>query len=307
MTNVDANRPPAGARNRRLSRSLYPLFLLPAGIYLLLLAFYPFLNLILMSLSDVTSANVVKGNWPFTGFDNLYSLLDLGDFRTALPNTLIYVAIVLTVGMVGGLVAAFLLQKSNFLAGIVLSLMVFTWAMPPVVLGSLWKFFLLPNGLINTVASQFRSGETSILWLVTQNLALVSVALVNSWATIPFTALVFRAGLMDIPKELLEASEVDGATTWQQLFRIKLPLLLPVTLILTILTVVYAFRSFDFIYVMTYGGPGVSTTTLPFLSYRLTFVNYRFGQGSAVALLTIAVVAVLAVVYVRVTRGVEAK
>jgi multiple sugar transport system permease protein len=260
-----------------------------------------------MSLSDVSAANVVRGNWPFTGLQNVYSLLELNDFRQAVPNTLLYVAIVLSVGLVGGLGAAFLLQRAGFLAGIVLSLMVFTWAMPPVVLGSLWKFLLLPEGLVNAVASQLGLIQRPVFWLVVQNLALVSVALVNSWAILPFTALVFRAGLLDIPRELLEASEVDGATPMQQLFWIKLPLLLPVTLILTILTVVYAFRSFDFIYVMTYGGPGISTTTLPFLSYRLTFVNYRFGLGSAVALLTIAVVAVLAILYVRITRRAESK
>lgn len=297
----------SGQWTRWLRLPPYPLFLLPAAVYLLLLALYPFLNLVMMSLSEVSAANVVQGNWPFTGLDNVYSLLALNDFLQAVPNTLIYVAIVVGLGMVGGLGSAVVLQRPGVLSGIVLGLMVFTWAMPPVVLGSLWKFLLLPKGLINAVVGGLGLINEPVLWLVNRNLALVSVALVNAWAILPFTALVFRAGLLDIPVEMLEAARVDGASEWQQFLFVKLPLLLPVALILLILTVVYAFRSFDFIYVMTYGGPGISTTTLPFLSYRLTFVNFRFGQGSAVALLTIAVVAVLAVAYVRVTRRAEGK
>lgn len=90
-------------------------------------------------------------------------------------------------------------------------------------------------------------------------------------------------------------------------FEIKMPLLLPITLILTVLTVVYAFRSFDFIYVMTYGGPGVASTTLPFLSYRLSFINYKYALGAGVAVFTVVIVFVLAFVYVRALRRTEEK
>jgi multiple sugar transport system permease protein len=270
----------------------------------MLLALYPFVNLVWMSLSSVTPLNIVHGSWPFIGLANFRSLFHLGDFLLAFKNTLIFVAIVVGVGMLGGLGAATLLQAKGRLSALGLALMVFTWAMPPVVLGSLWKFLLLPGGLVNTVLDLFGS-RPGPLWLVQENIVLVSVALVNSWAVIPFGALVYRAALIDIPVELLDASAVDGATRFQLFTRIKLPLLLPITLILTVLTVVYAFRSFDFIYVMTYGGPGTISTTLPFLSYRLSFINYKYALGASVAVFTVLVVLVLAVVYVRALRRTE--
>jgi len=287
-----------------LSRRVYLIYIIPAGIYLLLLALYPFVNLLWMSLSNVTTLNIVRGSWPFRGLSNFVALGHLSDFVLAFRNTLVFVLIVVSVGMLGGLGAATLLQVKGRLSAVGLGLMVFTWAMPPVVLGSLWKFLLLPGGLVNSILATLHLSKGP-LWLVQENLVLVSVALVNSWAVIPFSALVYRAALIDIPVELLDASSVDGATPVQRFLRIKMPLLLPITLILTVLTVVYAFRSFDFIYVMTYGGPGVASTTLPFLSYRLSFINYKYSLGASVAVFTVVIVFILAFVYVRALRRTE--
>lgn len=284
---------------------VYLLFVVPGAVFLLVLALYPFVNLVWMSLSDVTTLNIVRGSWPFTGLANFRALLRLPDFLLGLKNTLVFVAIVVAIGMLGGLGAAVLLQRRGRLSAIGLGLMVFMWAMPPVVLGSLWKFLLLPDGLVNAIVTALHIAPKGPLWLVQRNLVLVSVALVNSWAVVPFGALVYRAALVDIPLDLLDAASVDGASTFQRFLRIKLPLLMPITLILTVLTVVYAFRSFDFIYVMTYGGPGVASTTLPFLSYRLSFINYKYALGATVAVITVLIVLVLAVVYVRALRRTE--
>jgi len=132
---------------------------------------------------------------------------------------------------------------------------------------------------------------------VTSPLALVSVGLVNSWAVVPFSALVYRAAMLDIPSDEIEAAEVDGAARHQEVRYIVLPHLRPTTVVLVVLIVVYAFRSFDYIYVMTDGGPGTSTTTLPFLSYMEAFVSFQYGVGSAAAVLAICVVFALALVY----------
>lgn len=294
-------------KGSRIHRPPYFLFVLPAAVFLLLLSLYPFMNLVWMSLSDVTAKNIVRGAWHFIGLSNFRALLHLSDFALAFKNTLLYVVIVVGIGMLGGLGAATLLQARGRFSAIGLALMVFTWAMPPVVLGSLWKFLLLPHGLLNSVLLALHIVGKAPFWLVQSNLVLVSVALVNSWAVIPFGALVYRASLMDIPEELMDAAAVDGASPFQRFFFVKLPLLIPITLILTVLTVVYAFRSFDFIYVMTYGGPGTASTTMPFLSYRLSFLNYKYGVGAAVAVLTVLIVFVLAFLYVRATRRTEEK
>jgi len=125
---------------------------------------------------------------------------------------------------------------------------------------------------------------------------------VTVWVTVPFAAVVFRAGLMDLPMEVLEAAEIDGAGRWQSFWRITLPLLRPVVLVLAVLIVVYAFRSFDLLYAMTQGGPGTSSTTLPYLAYKEAFQQFDFSTGAAVAVISLMIVSVLAAVYVRVSH-----
>jgi multiple sugar transport system permease protein len=175
--------------------------------------------------------------------------------------------------------------------------MVFSWALPGLINGVAWRFLLDPRGMVDTILSVFRVAP--IYWLVDGRLPLVSVALVNAWTVVPFATLVFRAALLDMPSEVLAAAEVDGARPRQVVRYIVLPLLRPTILVLTVLSLLYAFKSFDFIYIMTFGGPGTASTTLPFLSYRLAFEIYKWSDGAAVALITVALVGVMAVLYLR--------
>jgi multiple sugar transport system permease protein len=122
---------------------------------------------------------------------------------------------------------------------------------------------------------------------------------------VPFATIVYRAALLDVPRELIEAAAVDGAVPGQIIRHIILPMLRPVMIVLAVITVVYAFRSFDFIYIMTSGGPGTVSTTLPFLAYRLAFQSYRYSLGAATAIVTVAIVLVLAMVYLRQVRQEE--
>ncbi len=292
---------------RKKEKLPYAVFLVPVIIYLIFLSFYPMINLLEMSVSKVAPSNIVHGTWPFVGFSNFARILKQSDFAHAFGHTLVFVVVVVGVGMIGGLISAAMLQRTGKLSKLALSFMVFTWAMPPVVLGSLWKFLLLPDGLVNAVILGLHATRAPILWLIHSPLVLVSVALVNSWAVIPFTTMVYRAAMIDIPIDLIDAASIDGANTAQRFFFVKLPLLMPITLILAVLTIVYAFRSFDFIYVMTKGGPGTASTTLPYLSYIDSFVKFEYSSGATVAVITILVVAVLAFLYVRTTRNIEEK
>lgn len=141
----------AAAGSAGHERLKYAFFLIPATIFLFALAGYPFVDLIRMSLSNVSASNIVHGAWPLIGFDTFGKLFLLAEFGQAFGNTLVYVLIVVVMRMVGGLCAAVILQQRSRLAGFGIGLMVFTWAMPPVVPGSLWKFLLLPHGLVNAV------------------------------------------------------------------------------------------------------------------------------------------------------------
>jgi len=292
---------PRGRRSRWNGRGL---FLLPAGLYLAALTFYPLEELVRMSLSRVTP-EVLYQPWPFVGLDEFGRAVSTADFRDALLNTLVYVTVVTLSGLVGGLLSALILWRSTPLASFVLGVIVFVWAMPPLVNGSVWRFLLDQRGLIDSVLVTFHL--PAVLWLVEGKLPLISVALVNSWVAVPFATIVYRAALLDIPQELMEAAAMDGAVPRQIIQHIVLPLLRPVMIVLGVVTVVYAFRSFDFIYIMTSGGPGTVSTTLPFLAYRLAFQSYRYSVGAATALVAVAIVLVLAFIYIRQVRAEERK
>lgn len=255
-----------------------------------------------MSVSAVTSATLSL-DWVFVGWQNFVTGWQQGDTQNATVNTAIFVVIVTLLGLIGGFFAAVALRADTKASAILLGLMVFVWALPPVVNGSVWKFLLGDNGLFNSVLHL--SGLGSIPFLYDSHFALLSVALVNSWAIIPFNALVFRAAILGIPGEVFEAAKLDGAKPWQEIRHIMMPSVKPTTLVLVVLTIVYAFRSFDFIYVMTYGGPGTTTNTLPFLGYLQAFVRYDFGLGSSTAVIAVLFVIVLAVIYARSVRKEE--
>jgi multiple sugar transport system permease protein len=295
---VRSERRRSGTRRKKLA------FALPAGVFLLIFSLFPLAQLARMSVSDVT-VRTLNSSWDFVGIDNFVGSAAQGSLFPALSNTIVFVVIVTILGLVGGLAAAILLSTSNWLSAFVLGLMVFIWALPPVVNGSVWKFLLGDAGLINTVVTGIGLSQDSIPFLYDDRFALLSVAVVNSWAVIPFNALVFRAGILGISIETFEAARIDGANRWQEIWHMIIPAVRPTTLVLAVLTIVYAFRSFDFIFVMTYGGPGVATNTLPFLSYLQAFVRFDFGMGAATAVISVLLVIVLAVIYARSVRAEE--
>jgi multiple sugar transport system permease protein len=278
------------------------LFLLPAAVFLLTLALYPFVELLRMSVSQVDSDNIFQP-WPFIGLSGVEQAVATADFRSAAVNTVIYVVLVVGVSLLGGLAAAIVLWRGGRAAGFTLALMVFGWALPGLINGTAWRFLLDKRGMVDTILGFFHVAP--VYWLVDGRLPLISVALVNAWAVVPFATLVFRAALLDIPTDVLASADVDGARPWQAIRYIVLPLLRPCTLVLGLLTLVYAFKSFDFIYIMTFGGPGTASTTLPFLSYHVAFEIYRYSQGAAIALVTVAIVLVMALVYLRQVRREE--
>src|SRR5579884_160342 len=172
----------ASARRLRLHGKGW--FLVPAVVYLAAMTFFPMFELVRMSLSHVTPEVLYKP-WPFAGLDEFQKALGTPDLREALINTLVYVSVVLVGGLLGGLLAALVLWRSTPLTSFVFGVIVFVWAMPPLVNGSVWRFLLDQRGLVDSLLVAVHL--PAVLWLVNGKLPLVSVALVNAWVAIPFT------------------------------------------------------------------------------------------------------------------------
>lgn len=282
--------------HRRIFSKLPILYLVPTLAVLITFAAYPMFVLVRMSLSEVGPSNII-GEWPFVGFDNFAQVLGGSEVWASTWRTAFIAAFLLCSNLIIGFLAASVLAVQRRLTSIVLGIMVFVWALPPLVSGSLWKFLLDDAGAVNGILSLV--GIPAVSWLSEPNLALWSVGAVIAWASLPFSILIIRGGLLAIPIDVLEAAALDGAGYWRTRFQIVLPLLRPTLWILGILTVLYAFKSFDFFYVLTRGGPGTVTSTLPVQSYNEAFSNFAMSTGATIAVISMLFVLLIAIPYVR--------
>jgi multiple sugar transport system permease protein len=142
----------------------------------------------------------------------------------------------------------------------------------------------------------------TIAWVSYPKLALISLMIYTIWFSFGFTTLLFMAGLTEIPKETVEATHLDGASTWQRIRWVILPLLAPTTLFVVVVNTINAFQAFTQIYALTRGGPLNGTTTLTYLIYQLSFQYFHFGQASSAATLFFLLVGLLVLIQFRVAR-----
>jgi multiple sugar transport system permease protein len=304
-----SNRGRKGSGRRRPRRSLSRIgvnavFTGPAVVLLSVMSLYPIYILVRMSLSDVTISNIV-GYWPFIGLHNFITVFGSSAFQSVIEQTLFFVILVLITTMVAGLVVALALRSSRGFPLVTQTTLILVWTLPPVIVGALWKFLLSSQGAINQTLMSLGLIHRAIPFLSQPSTALAAVAAVTIWVGIPFAGLVIKSAILDVSPEILDAAKVDGASGFQVLTRIIIPMIRPTLLILGVLTVVAAFKAFDLIYTMTSGGPGTSSATIPYLGYVTAFQTYQFGQAGAISVVAMVIVLILAVGYILAVRQEE--
>jgi multiple sugar transport system permease protein len=297
---------PTGRRPRRwMSRiGVNAVFIGPALVLLSVMSLYPIYILVRMSLSNVTISNIV-GYWPLIGLQNFVTVFSSSAFQSVLEQTLFFVIFVLITTMAAGLVVAIALRSSRGFPLVTQTTLILVWTLPPVIVGELWKFLLSSQGAVNQTLMSLGLIHRAIPFLSQPSTALAAVAAVTVWVGIPFAGLVIKSAVLDVSPEILDAAKVDGANGFQVLTRIILPMIRPTLLILGVLTVVAAFKAFDLIYTMTRGGPGTSSTTIPYLGYVTAFQTYQFGQAGAISVVAMVIVLILAVGYILAVRQEE--
>lgn len=278
------------------------LFVVPAIVLMAAFTIYPIVNLFQMALSNVGASNVL-GDWDWAGLSNFGPVLSGPEFWQSLRVTVVFSLLILAVNLVLGFVFANLLAARSLDAVFTQGLMIFVWALPPVVNGNIWRFLFANDGAANRVLGY--AGIDPVNWLGDPVLALVTLSFIACWASLPFSVVIYRAALLAIPTEVYDAGAVDGASVWQIRLRIVIPLLRPTILILAILNLMYGFRSFEYVYIVTSGGPGDATATLPYLAYREAFQTFDFSAGAVVAILGMLAVGALGIAYLRATRKEE--
>ncbi len=232
-------------------------------------------------------------------------------FVAALSRSLLWVGGSVGIKVVLGIAVALLLN-SQFLAGrrIYRTLVIIPWAIPWAMSSMMWAWTLNSQfGLVNSILLKLHIVDKPVTFLTTAKSAFLTTMVVDAWVGLPFMIIMFLSGLQSIPDDLYEAATVDGASDWTKFVRITLPLLKPVILTTSLLSLVWTFNSFDIIWVLTRGGPIRATETLPIAIYNVAFLLTRFGgigKASAMTMAQVALVTVISVFYIRtLRRGVE--
>jgi multiple sugar transport system permease protein len=300
--------PRSGPRANPLRRLGPYLFLAPALVFVALTMLYPVYTNVRMSLHDVNVGTFLSGDQPFVGLANYRTLLDDPGFRKAARLSAVFTASSLVFQFLIGFALALFFNRPFPGNGLLRALILLAWMLPTVVSGSLFRWQLDGDfGVVNFALQRLGLLETSRYWLIEPGTALPGTIIANIWVGVPFNMVLLLAGLQNIPLDLYEAASIDGAGGWQRFRAITLPLMRPVALSVLLLGLIYTFKVFDLIYVMTGGGPVDASTVLPIYAFQLTFQFFRFGQGAAAATILLLALLPVAALYLWVSRREEVR
>ncbi|PZF94917.1 carbohydrate ABC transporter permease [Micromonospora deserti] len=298
-----APRPHGRRRGQRSRHWAAFAFLAPLIAYLTAFYAYPLYRNIELSVHDYTPRAFVQGNPRFVGLDNYLDIFTNDTFVQALRNTAVFTLGSIALQYALGLALAVFFHRNFRLAGVLRAMFLVPWLLPLIVSASTWSWMLnSENGIVNAALQAFGIGQ--INWLTSPDTSLLAVTIANIWLGVPFNLVILYAGLQNIPKDLYEAAGLDGATPWQQFWRVTVPLLRPVSAITLLLGLIYTLKVVDIIWIMTTGGPADASTTLAVWSYREAFGSGQpdFSPAAAVGNLLILIALVAGLAYVRLQR-----
>jgi multiple sugar transport system permease protein len=285
-------------RGRAVGGLLRGMPLLPAAVLLAVFLAGPIAYCVYYAFTDMQLTGASGTH--FVGFDNFTRAFGDSDFVNAVVLTLVFVVGSAVVGQnTLGLALAVLMEKATRPVRAVTSTVVIAaWVLPEVVAGYLMYAFFFQQGSLNAILRGLHLPQQN--WLYT--LPILAVCLANVWRGTAFSMLVYSAALNDVPQELVEAAEVDGAGPWQRLWRVTLPVIRRSVMTNLMLITLQTLSVFGLIYTMTRGGPGNKTETLPVFMYQQAFTSSLIGYGTAVALVLLVVGALFSVVYIRMLK-----
>lgn len=276
------------------------LYILPAIVFLLAFAAYPTIFGINISLRTWILYYPQWGT-PFVGLSNYFDILTSQQFQVALQLTLQYVVLSVILTFIIGFAEAYLLDRVSFRGKeIVTTLLIIPLTITPVVVGFSWKFMFKEDFGLITAWFLPSLGLKVPTILGSPTLSFWGVLIAEVWSQAPLVFLICTAGFNSLPKTPYEAAMLDGASSWQTLRSITLPLLQPVILIAILLRTIDAFKVFDTIWIMTTGGPGIATTTLNVLGYETAFESYNMGEASALGIIMLYISLALTMIFIRV-------
>lgn len=257
------------------------MFLAPAAVILVVALLYPIGYMIYASFLDWNPSQRI-GEAEFVGLRNYINLLGDESFRESLSVTLKFASIVVFLEMLVGVGLALLLDRNIRGMSMLRTLFILPMMIAPIVVGLMWRYMYHPTvGIFNRTLEAL--GFESIPWLSNGSWAFTSVIIADVWQWTPFIFILSLAALQSLPQSALEAARIDGATGWQQIWHIKLPLMMPVLIVTCLLRLIDAFKVLEVVLVLTNGGPGLSTEILSLRISRTASEFRELGEAAAMS------------------------
>lgn len=262
----------------------------PAIALLLVVILFPVFWALFTSVHEFT---LLAPNFDtFTGIENYANAIGDPAFRHSLGLTAFFVAAVVLFEFALGFLVALMLNSVERFKPIYYGILLCPLLMNPVIVGLIWRMFLHPSlGIVNYLLTVV--GLEPVNWLGSTQVAIWTIIMVDIWHQVSFMIVLLLAGLSALPKEPYEAARVDGASVFQSFLYITLPLMLPVIIVTLLIRMIFAVKTYDLIYIMTRGGPGVSTDLVSYSIYRTAFVSLDIGEASAMSAILLVLILVL--------------
>ena len=289
-------------KRRGLSdNALKRILLAPAVLIIIALVIYPFLWAVYLSFHEYSILYPATPEW--VGVENYNSILgDPGIWaRFSFTGRFVFVAVLIELLL--GFSIAYFLQSNFKKRGVWVTILLVPMMLSPVIVGLFWKYILSNNwGVINWFISSVLHME-QINWLSTKEWGFWAIVIVDVWMYTPFVMLLSLAGLSAVPDYLYESAEIDRASAWFKFTRITLPLSIPLVLLAVVFRIIDTFKTTDFVWVLTAGGPGSETETVAYALYKLAFAFFDTGRASALAVILLVTVIGLSIILVKVLNA----
>jgi multiple sugar transport system permease protein len=288
----------------KAARRRYVLFILlvaPAFLLRVTTAAYPILQTIYLSF---TNLDLIKNTSAFVGLQNYPTMASDYGVQGALSFTIMLVAGSTVLDLILGMLVALLLNTTFRGTGFARTINLIPWAIPTIVAGYAFRWLLDDQFGLIPYWINLISGVRIVIFISPVS-AKVAVILVHVWKDAGFMAFVFLAGLQGVPLDLYEAAKVDGANAWQRFWRITLPLVMPLAITMGLFRLVWSLGSFDLVYGLTQGGPGVATSVLALQIFREGIMFFKFGFASAISVILLILVAIIGVIGLGLFRRAE--
>ena len=247
-----------------------------------------------------TNWNGFNTDYDFVGLENYTRIASDNLFQNSIINTVIWLISAILIPTILGLLLALLIDSQGRGASFFKSIFYLPICLSAVVVGQIWIWIYQQEwGLLNTIINLFRENNFEYAWLSKPDSSLYSVIIAWSWQQTALSMVIYLAGLTSIPKNLLEASQIEGANIIQRTIFIVIPLLIPATIIVVALSMINSLKGFDILYIMTEGGPFHSSDTLAMHMYNESFRKYRMGYGSAISVVLFLIAVTIIGIYFR--------